>query len=87
MGMREMMARAMAIKAGINPAVAVVTARGKEGNGYWTYMTLADAALDALMEPTEGMVDAGLDNGSNDQLVESPRETFIRMIRAAKEGK
>jgi hypothetical protein len=50
-------------------------------------LMLADAALDALMEPTEAMIDAGYDNGSGDQLVEGPDTTFVRMVKAAKDGK
>lgn len=88
MSMREKMARAMCIAAGIDP-----DARGyglgrtmPEGSEYalWeAQLRGVDAALDALLDPTAGMVDAVF--GCCDSSGE--RATFIKMIRAAKDGK
>ena len=47
------------------------------------FLDYADAALDALMEPTEGMIMASGDW----QLAVSITDTWAAMIRAAKEGK
>lgn len=54
---------------------------------------LADAALDALMEPTEGMVDAACSAdldiywGYRAEGPGAPDDAFKVMIRAAKEGR
>lgn len=52
---------------------------------FWTAEGLADAVLDALMEPTEGMVDAGTarDDGADQT---NALGVFRAMIQAAKEG-
>lgn len=52
------------------------------------YYEAADAVLDALMEPTEGMQEEGFKQyGSGAYDVSSPEVVFTSMIRAAKEGK
>lgn len=71
----------------------------EENRGY--YLHMADTALDALMEPTEGMI---LTQGKsrpdlaktdrqreatikvNDAIRRMAKETFVEMILAAKEG-
>ena len=57
------------------------------GNHHACYQA-ADAALDALMEPTEGMVDSGIEhtNMLAVPLIRIPN-SFKAMILAAKEGK
>ena len=58
------------------------------------YRTLATAALDALMEPTEGMIEAGcaaienhIDWDGNFNRSGGPSDGFRAMLTAAKEGK
>lgn len=90
MSMREKMAKSMAIKAGINPDEAVVLKNGKQGKSYWTYMALADAALDALQTPTEEMSHASLGPEIRDEngircFKGQPNDYHV-MIRAAKSG-
>jgi len=52
------------------------------------YYEMADAALDALMEPTEGMWTEGFkEYGPGAYDVSDPENVFVSMIRAAKEGK
>ena len=88
--MREKIARAM-----FDSNVTEVAAWRKEnkipdqGNveGDWLefkdeYLRRTDAALDTLMEPTEGMQDAALVDAEMSFL-----RAYIAMIRAAKEGK
>jgi len=50
------------------------------------YVREADAVLDALKEPTEGMVDAGWDNLPDDESRFSPSNIFEAMIQAARDG-
>lgn len=52
------------------------------------YLGEADTALDAVMDPTEGMRCAGLDViGGHDMPPAAELKTFQAMIQAAKDGK
>ncbi|OAM78209.1 hypothetical protein [Devosia elaeis] len=51
------------------------------------YRVKADAVLDALAEPTEGMLEAGVLDVKADVSFFEVEETYQAMIRAAKEGK
>lgn len=77
MDMREKMARAMF---GTSASLASWEELLPEIQGFW--LDLADAALSAMEEPTEAMVDAG------DELLAGGDawDIFCAMIRKAKEG-
>jgi hypothetical protein len=88
MTMREKIARA-ACEAGHH-------ASWPEGTSYTNrdeqraWFKIADAVLDALMEPTEGMVKAGVDADEQLEWAASDAavpEVFKAMIKAAQEGK
>lgn len=49
------------------------------------YLAIADAALDALKEPTEGMLNRGVDVVG--RTPDETREIWQVMVRAAKDGK
>lgn len=55
----------------------------------WHFEQYADAALDALLDPTEGMVNAMADCGGYDRGPRCPfaQSVFESGIRAAKDGK
>lgn len=50
------------------------------------WLLVADGVLDALMEPTEGMIMDGM-SPTWKWIDEGPDDVWGRMIRAAKEGK
>ncbi|MBO9589587.1 hypothetical protein [Devosia sp.] len=84
MKMREKMARALCKARGIDP-----DRQGHDGwPPYWPHvLPEVDAMLDALMEPTEGMIEA---NKSVDHLEPDLPDVlgeWKAMITAAKEGK
>lgn len=95
MSMREKIALAVA---NADDNSHVVIGRGAFTNAEWKgFEKIADAVLDALLEPTIGMVSEGQDavynGGASPGPVHIPMTTcsfsviFQAMIRAAKEGK
>jgi hypothetical protein len=89
MNMREKIARALCKQRGIDP-----DRQGHDGwPPYWPHLLPeVDAMLDALMEPTGGMVKIGEGHRDGTGHVDGlePHGTaavFTVMIRAAKEGK
>lgn len=73
--MRQKMAREMCLKQHHDPELwdkAAPVFRER-------YYEMLDAALDLLMDPTAAIIDAGHDG--------YPRDSFIKSIRAIKEGK
>lgn len=88
MSMREKIAMAIA---NADDSSHVILGRGAFTNSEWKgFEKIADAVLDALMEPTEGMKQIGVAyaNWPNDELgLHMMGSSFKAMIRAAKEGK
>jgi hypothetical protein len=86
MNMREKIARAMCWKNQMDP-----DAKSHINGNAWhweDYLPDADAALDALMEPTDEMQNSGFaEYGPGAYDVAGPETIFKAMIRAAKEGK
>jgi len=86
MNMIEKMARAIAIKCNLDPdAISPKTKEAGHEIPEWHFFTAAaTGVLTALLEPTEGMVDAGF--AVNDGAYETVT-TFTAMIQAALDGK
>lgn len=96
MSMKEKMARAMCKAKGYGPDTIWRdhvpthigdgrTVQQEISYPWWQkYLLEADAALDALMEPTEGMIDAGYAEHPDGYM---NKETWCAMIRAIKDGK
>lgn len=102
MNMREKMARAMCVVLGRDPDLPsnmyrsgktlmhqdVVIPRGQTHATHPEVQRLVNAALDALMDPTEGMHECAIkDRDVERQCIESASSYYFSMIRAAKEGK
>lgn len=77
MNMREKIARAIAKKLRVPDYVIP--------DPYWfdQYLSLADAALEAMREPTDEMIEAGQRHSMNG----GPKDRWEAMIDAAREGK
>lgn len=92
--MREKIAQVLSARDGMHPDATTDIHDGDEQTPVWhLYLDDADAVLDALMEPTEGMIAKGgavtyPDGWVNVEITEGNAEAvFVTMIRAAKEGK
>lgn len=86
MSMREQMARAIFMVTHSHSDWDSILFRTDRADSF----AQADAALDALMEPTEGMVesfDCYVANTSGCQCGLDSRGAYSAMIRAAKDGK
>ena len=92
MTMREKMARAMCEKAREQGSRGVKW-EDISGGHRREWLGIADAALDALLKPTEGVIDAGVDiNQFFASMKDFPPRTILGicvrvMIQAAKDGK
>lgn len=81
MTMREKIARAMATERGIHPD-AYHMGHPEKLQEWRLWLPYVDVALDALMEPTEGMMEAALNKLDYDR-----DEIWDVFIKAAREGK
>ncbi len=92
MSMREKMARGICARMGHNPDAAGY-GTDQDGNQihfplWHLCLPLVDGALDALMEPTEGMMNAAVTDYNGAMVMDARvRNCFRSAILAAKDGK
>lgn len=91
MNMREKMARRLCEIEGMDPdrealGMGHMMQKDYSGPAWAGRLHTIDALLDALTEPTEGMIKAGANTNPSDPWP-FEREVWSAMIRAAKEGK
>lgn len=81
MNMRENIAKLLASCDGMHPDAV---SNDEDEMPIWTtYLDVADSVLEALMEPTQEMIEAGRWPAEDD----GPLACFRAMIQAAREGK
>lgn len=88
MPMREKIARVLCVATGHDPDQLLTASNGPEWDGklFWNaFLREADAAIEALMEPTERMITSA-ENKTNLDHGNLVTAVWQEMIRAAKDG-